>query len=62
MGKYDDALPLYGRSLAIDEKVYGKEHPEVATDLNNLAVLYENMGKYDDALPLYERSLAIDEK
>ena len=25
------------RALAIDEKSYGPEHPNVATDLNNLA-------------------------
>eukprot|EP00976_Prorocentrum_cordatum_P085180 1185959-Prorocentrum_minimum.AAC.1 len=61
MGKYDDALPLFERSLAIREKVHhGEEHPEVATSLNNLALLYQKMGKYDDALPLFERSLAID--
>ena len=63
MGKYDDALPLFERSLAIREKVHhGEDHPDVADSLNNLAVLYKNMGKYDDALPLYERSLAITEK
>jgi len=40
-GKLDDAVPLYLQALAIDEKVYGKDHPEVATDMNNLAHLYE---------------------
>lgn len=39
--KFQDAEPLYERSLAIDEKVYGPDHPEVATDLNNWAALYE---------------------
>eukprot|EP00240_Pyramimonas_obovata_P003175 CAMPEP_0118924400 /NCGR_PEP_ID=MMETSP1169-20130426/2554_1 /TAXON_ID=36882 /ORGANISM="Pyramimonas obovata, Strain CCMP722" /LENGTH=636 /DNA_ID=CAMNT_0006865509 /DNA_START=385 /DNA_END=2295 /DNA_ORIENTATION=- len=62
MGEYDEALPLYERSLAIREKVHGADHPEVATGLNNLAVLYKRMGKYDEALPLYQRSLAIREK
>ena len=38
-GKYDEAEPLYRESLAIDKKIYGDEHPEVATDLNNLAGL-----------------------
>jgi hypothetical protein len=36
-GNYSQAEPLYQRSLAIDEKVLGKEHPDVATTLNNLA-------------------------
>ncbi|WP_020559052.1 tetratricopeptide repeat protein, partial [Thiofilum flexile] len=56
------ALPLYERSLAIREQALGKDHPEVATSLNNLAVLYESMGEYAKALTLYERSLAINEK
>ena len=29
--RYSDAEPLYKRSLAIDEKVYGLDHPIVAT-------------------------------
>ena len=38
-GKLGEAEPLYRESLAIDKKVYGDEHPEIATDLNNLAQL-----------------------
>ncbi|WP_103124609.1 CHAT domain-containing tetratricopeptide repeat protein, partial [Nostoc cycadae] len=44
------------------EKVLGKEHPDVATSLNNLAFLYDAQGKYQQAEPLYQRSLAILEK
>jgi len=29
-------------AIAIDEKVYGRNHPELATDLNNLAGLLES--------------------
>ena len=36
---YAEAEPLYRRALAIDEKSCGPDHPEVARDLNNLAVL-----------------------
>ncbi|CAM9767482.1 unnamed protein product [Ectocarpus fasciculatus] len=38
-GRYDEAERLYRRSLAIDEKVYGPDHPDVATGLNKLARL-----------------------
>ena len=38
-GKYEEAEPLYRRSLAIDEKIYGPDHPEVATGLHNWAEL-----------------------
>eukprot|EP00752_Nemacystus_decipiens_P017370 g15565.t2 len=61
-GNYDDAKPLYERSLAIREKVLGPDHPDVASSLNNLAGLLFSLGNYDDAKPLYERSLAIHEK
>ena len=40
-GKYDEAEPLYVRAMAIDEKVYGPDHPEVARDLNNRAELLQ---------------------
>ncbi len=40
----------------------GKDHPNVATSLNNLAELYKAQGQYDKAQPLYERSLGILEK
>ena len=61
-GKYAEAEQLYERSLAILEKALGPEHPDVATSLNNLAVLCEMQGKYARAESLYERSLAIREK
>jgi len=48
--------------LAIDQKALGSEHPDVATDLNNLALLYFAKGEYARAEPLYQRALAIREK
>ena len=50
------------KALGIREKVLGKEHPDVAQSLNNLAALYESQGNYGKAEPLYVRSLAILEK
>ena len=38
-GRYDEAEPLYKRALAITEKALGPEHPDMATSLNNLALL-----------------------
>jgi CHAT domain-containing protein/tetratricopeptide (TPR) repeat protein len=61
-GKYSQAIPLAERLLAISEKVLGKEHPLVATSLNNLAQLYQAQGSYEKAEPLFVRSLAIREK
>jgi tetratricopeptide (TPR) repeat protein len=59
---YADAEPLYKRAIAIDEKVLGPEHPDVAPSLNNLALLYRDTGRYPEAEPLYNRVLSIWEK
>jgi len=44
------------------ERFLGPEHPDVATSLNNLALLYYTQGRYDQAEPLLMRTLAIREK
>lgn len=44
-GEYAKATPLYQRAQAIDERVYGPDHPVVATDLNNWATLLEHQVK-----------------
>jgi CHAT domain-containing protein/Tfp pilus assembly protein PilF len=61
-GKYDQALPLAQRALAVREKALGPDHPDVATSLNDLAELYEAKGDYARAEPLHLRALAIREK
>ena len=60
--RYREAEPLYQRALAIREQQLGPEHPDTATSLNNLALLYRAQGKYEQAEPLYQRALEIDEE
>ncbi len=48
--------------LTIREKVWGPEHPDTATSLNNLAGLYRDQSKYEQAEPLCVRALAIKEQ
>ena len=51
------------QALAIDKKVFGDEHPNVASDLNNLAVLLEKgFGNYEESYKLKKESLAIRKK
>ncbi|CAM9457830.1 unnamed protein product [Ectocarpus sp. 12 AP-2014] len=59
---YDEAEPHCRRSLAINEKVYGPAHPEVATGLHNWAALLKSQGKYNEAEPLYQRAQEIVER
>jgi tetratricopeptide (TPR) repeat protein len=56
-----DARGLLERALAIDENLYGPDHPDVGTDLNNLAQILQDLGQPSQAQPLQERALAIAE-
>ena len=58
-GRYQEAIPLAQRALAITEKARGPEHPDTARSLNNLAMLYQAISAYAQAAPLYEHALAI---
>jgi tetratricopeptide (TPR) repeat protein len=61
-GQYDRAVVVAKKALDVAEKAVGPNHPNVATSLNNLALLYNAQGQYAQAEPLYKRSLAIMEK
>jgi CHAT domain-containing protein/Flp pilus assembly protein TadD len=61
-GKYAEAISLVQQVLAIREKVLGPDHLDVATVLNGLGGLYEDVGRFAEAEPLYKRSLVIREK
>ncbi len=54
-----DAEPLMRRTLAIDEQSYRPEHPDVARDLNNLALLLHATHRLGEAEPLMRRALTI---
>jgi tetratricopeptide (TPR) repeat protein len=60
-GRYADAEPLYKRALAIREKAFGPDDPQIATSLNSLPAL-DSQGRYADAEPLLRRALAIREQ
>jgi CHAT domain-containing protein/Tfp pilus assembly protein PilF len=61
-GRYELALPLAQRALAISESTEGPEHVSTGNRLSVLASLYRDMGSYEHALPLAQRALAISEK
>jgi tetratricopeptide (TPR) repeat protein len=61
-GKYADAEPLYKRSLAILEKVYGPNAPSVATALSNYAQLLRATNRTGEAAELEARAAAIQAK
>jgi tetratricopeptide (TPR) repeat protein len=59
---YAAARPLNERALAIYEKVLGREHPDTANSLSNLANLLRVTNRLSEAEPLIRRALAISEK
>ena len=44
------------------EQRFGDEHSDVATSLNNLALLYFSQGRYEEAEPLYIQALDMRKK
>ena len=60
LGLYDEARPLLEEALAIRERLYGREHLEVAETLIRLGTLARLSGK-GDAVPLLRRALALRE-
>ncbi len=61
-GRYSAAEVLLKRALALDQETLGREHPAIATDLNQLVELFIIEGRYHEAEPLQKRALAINEK
>lgn len=48
--------------MQIYERVFGENHPGIATVCNNLAMVYEEKGEYKKAENLYKKSIWIREK
>ncbi len=61
-GDHATATASFEKALKILESTLGENHPDVATGLNNLALLHYSQADYEAAEPLYERALEIDEK
>ena len=57
--KFKEAESLCKRALEIREKCLGASHPDVAKQLNNLALLCQNQGKYDEVECYYKRAIDI---
>jgi CHAT domain-containing protein len=62
MGNRTEAEKWYLESKAIREKAVGKEHPDYAWSLNNLAILNDRIGNYEKAESYHLESKAIREK
>ncbi|MFI5012394.1 MAG: tetratricopeptide repeat protein [Hyphomicrobiales bacterium] len=61
-GAYRAAEPLFCEAVAMGERVLGREHPQVASWLNDLGLLYWTTGRYGEAEPLEREAIATSEK
>ncbi|MBW1615469.1 MAG: tetratricopeptide repeat protein [Deltaproteobacteria bacterium] len=60
--KYKKAISYYEKALNIYKKVYGEEHPDIATNLNNIGAVLEALGEYEKAIEFLEKALNIYKK
>ena len=58
-GEYAKALEYYGKALAIEEKVLGKEHPSTAATYKGIADVYRHQKDFIAALGYYENALSV---
>uniref|UniRef100_A0A7E4W8D8 Kinesin light chain n=1 Tax=Panagrellus redivivus TaxID=6233 RepID=A0A7E4W8D8_PANRE len=61
-GQYEVAVPILKDAIEDLEKSHGKEHLDVATLYNILALVYKDQHKYNDAVNLLQKALSIREK
>jgi len=61
-GQLKEAESLCRRALVIREQVLGRDHPEVAQSLNDLAIIYIALKKFEQVEPLCLRALSIQEQ
>lgn len=52
----------YREALAVTENHYGRDHPEVAIDLNNIGAVLGDLGEHAEALVHYREVLDIFER
>jgi serine/threonine protein kinase/tetratricopeptide (TPR) repeat protein len=56
-----EAEPFVRRALEIDRALFGKQHPQVARDLNCLGLLLMENGHYEQAEETLREALEVDE-
>ena len=57
LGQYDKAIEYFEKALESNLKNFGPDHPEVATNWNNLGSALDSKGEHGKALEYYEKAL-----
>lgn len=61
-GKYSEALARFEESLAIEEKLLGREHMDVAASLASIGMVDGDQGMHSKALEKHKECLLIEQK
>ena len=56
-GRFGEAIELFERVLAEQERVLGPDHPDTLTTRDNLASAYRSVRRFDEAIELFEQVL-----
>ena len=56
-GDYDNALDCHFKSLTVELKTCGENHPDVGSSYDNIGSVCKEKREYDDALEYYTKSL-----
>ncbi|KAL9958275.1 hypothetical protein ACROYT_G035271 [Oculina patagonica] len=56
------AKELFYKALAIQKKIFGEDHADVATSYNDLGAVYTDIGEYNQAKEFHAKALAIRKK
>ena len=62
LGDHAKARDVLERALAIKERAYGRDHPEVAKTLTKLGIAYGELGDHAKEREMLERALAMQER
>ena len=62
VGRTDEAILLFEKTLVSRERLLGPDHPDTLTSQNNLAAAYQDEGRVSDAILLFELTLAARER
>ena len=62
LGEYSQAKELKEKAMMRYKKVFGDDHPYVATSYDNLASVYNNLGNQTKAKEFREKALMIRKK
>lgn len=62
LGRYQESEDMHLRALALRERLFGIEHPLVASSKNGIALALRDQGRLDQAEELYRASLAMQQR